>query len=88
MRLNLYDPPLEWASRDPEGLRSAAKAVVTGLIRRDDNASRLLAIIKSPRCTGSARSTLAPSDFSVRRPQRLLEAVEILIARREMYARF
>ncbi len=80
MRLNTYDRPLEWANRDPEGLRSAAKAVATGLTRDDDHASRLLAILKrhDPLDPPGRRA----SERLLRgRPQALLEAVEILITR-------
>ena len=79
-RPNIDKRALDWARRDPAGLRSAARAVASRQGRLDDNASRLLTILKRhdpfdrPGQLGSERLLRG-------RPQALLEAVEILIAR-------
>jgi hypothetical protein len=79
-RLNIHKPALEWARRDPEGLRSAARAVAARRIPLDDAALRLWAILKR-------HDLLDPpgqraSERLLRgRPQALLEAVEILVTR-------
>jgi hypothetical protein len=80
-RLNIHRAALDWARRDPEGLRAAARAVAD---RRtsDRGAARLLAILKRhdpfdpPWALASERLLRA-------RPQAVVEAVEILIARGE-----
>ena len=79
-RLNIYKNPFDWVHRDPEGLRSAARAVATRSVALDNNAARLLAILTRhdrllpPRYLGSQRLLHG-------RPEALLEVVEILIAR-------
>jgi hypothetical protein len=70
----------EWANRDPAGLRSAARQIASGRASLDDDARRLLAIVKryDPVETPGRRS----SERLLRgRPQALVEAVEVLITR-------
>jgi hypothetical protein len=78
--LNIYKRSLEWALRDPEGLRSAARAVASGHGRLDERAERLLSILKrhDPFDPPDQRA----SERLLRgRPQALVEAVEIMITR-------
>ena len=79
-RLNIDKRALEWAHRDPEGLRSAARALASRPTVFDDNAARLLAIVK--RHDPFERPGQLDSERLLRgRPQALVEAIEILIAR-------
>jgi hypothetical protein len=81
-RPNLHRTALDWARRDPEGLRSAARALAGRHGPPEGGASRLLAILKRhdpldpPDAPASARLLRG-------RPQAIVEAVEILITRGE-----
>ena len=80
-RPSIYAGALDWARRDPEGLRSAARAVAEGRTS-GRGAARLLAILKrhDPLDPPGARA----SDRLLRsRPRALVEAAEILITRGE-----
>jgi Dolichyl-phosphate-mannose-protein mannosyltransferase len=79
-RLNIDKRALEWAHRDPEGLRSAARALAARPTVLDDNAARLLAIVKR-RDLFDRPGQLGSERLLRGRPQALVEAVEILIAR-------
>jgi 4-amino-4-deoxy-L-arabinose transferase-like glycosyltransferase len=79
-RLNLHGRSLEWARRDPEGLRAAARALVARRTPRDEPAARLLAILKRHDPLDPP-GQLASERLLRGRPQALREAVEILIGR-------
>ncbi len=81
MRLNLYDRPLEWANRDPEGLRSAAKAVASRPDPTETTMPRGCWPSSSVMTHWIRPVNLPPSDCSVGDPRRCVEAVEILITR-------
>ncbi len=79
-RQNVFKRTLEWARRDPEGLRSAARAVASGSAGRDDNGARLLRILKRHDPLDPP-GQLASERLLRGRPEALVEAVEILINR-------
>ena len=78
-RLNVFRKTLEWAIRDPAGLRKAAHALASGS-PPDDNAARLLAIVKRHDPL-DAPGGLSSERLLRGRPEALIEAVEILINR-------
>jgi hypothetical protein len=78
-RLNVHRRALDWAQRDPEGLRRAAQTVAAGSLTSDRAASQLVAIVK--RHDPLDRPGRLASDRLLHgRPEALVEAVEILIA--------
>jgi hypothetical protein len=79
-RMKIYRPTLEWAARNPEGLRTAARSVADGRSELDGNALRLLTILKR-HDPFDPPGEPASERLLRRRPEALLEAVEILITR-------
>ena len=80
---NIDQRALDWADRDPKGLRSAARAVAFGRGPFDESAHRLLSIINRPKRHDplDPPDQLASERLLRGRPQALVEAVEIMIAR-------
>jgi hypothetical protein len=78
--LNIHGRTLEWAGRDPEGLRAAARALVARRTSRDERAARLRSILKRHDPLDPP-GQLASERLLRGRPQALLEAVEVLITR-------
>jgi hypothetical protein len=82
-RPNISQTTLNWAHRDPEGLRSAARAVAFARGGLDESARKLLTIISRPK----RHDPLDPPDqraaerLLLGRPEALVEAVEIIITR-------
>jgi Dolichyl-phosphate-mannose-protein mannosyltransferase len=79
---NVHRRALDWARRDPEGLRSAARAVAEQRTASDAGASRLLAILRR-HDPFDPPGGLASDRLLLARPQAIVEAVEILITRGE-----
>jgi hypothetical protein len=79
-RLNIHTRALEWARRDPDGLRAAARALAAGRTLQDEPAARLLAVLKRHDPLDPP-DQLASERLLRSRPRALLEAVEILITR-------
>jgi len=84
--LDVYEPVFEWAATDPEGLRAAAKALAHGVNQPDNlgDVRRLRAILDRipPDTSNPSWERLLKL-----RPEALIEAVEILIARPEAVRR-
>jgi hypothetical protein len=80
--INIFEKALGWARRDPGSLRSAAQAVASRRTPLDEDALRLRAILKRHDPLDPP-GHLASERLLRGRPQALLEAVEILIARAE-----
>jgi hypothetical protein len=81
-RLNVYKRSIDWADRDPVGLRSAARAVASGADRYSSNAAALLSILKRHDAMDPP-GQLASDRLLRGRPQALIEAIEIVITRTE-----
>jgi hypothetical protein len=79
-RINIFKRSLDWATTDPEGLRSAARSIISGSAVPDANEARLLAILKRHDPL-DAPNGLSSERLLRGRPQALLEAVEMLINR-------
>lgn len=78
-RLKVYEPAFEWARKDPDGFRAAARLVVAGHLDEND-AGRLMRILVRFDQSEEPGGLLA--DRLLRgRPQALIEAVDILIDR-------
>jgi hypothetical protein len=82
-RPNINEKSLEWALHDPEGLRSAARAVASAQSEPGETARKLFSIISRPK----RHDPLDPPDERAwerllgGRPQALIEAAEIMITR-------
>jgi hypothetical protein len=79
-RLNIDRRSLDWAQKDPDGIRAAARAILARDVLAGDGASRLLAILKRHDPL-DLPGQLATERLLRGRPHALLDAVEILISR-------
>jgi len=78
--INIYERSLDWAQRDPGGLRAAAQVVAAGQAGADEQSASLLSILKRHDALDPP-DQLASERLLRGRPQALIEAVEILITR-------
>jgi hypothetical protein len=79
-RLNIFKRSFDWAARDPEGLRNAARTLASRQMPLDDGARKLLAILQRHDPLDPP-GRLASERLLRGRPAALVEAVEILITR-------
>ncbi len=82
-RLTLSQNILEWSRSDPAGLLAAARFIAAKRpVEHDENAQRLMNLLSAGPNRGRVKHYLI-AQLLARRPQALIEAVQILNARRD-----